>query len=330
MTEETKNTTAALEGSAFARVLGRLMEARGIPADQEHALELAEKSGLDRETFKARLAGSGDANPGDLSRLAGELALSGPEMDVLAWAYVYEEEREPESFPDRRPRRIPRPEEILEDASERPPEQLPSPLRCRFGSRTGDGGCPRDASTWLYPEHRDIPVCAEHARCAELADESIHWETAYYVTLDWIKMAQAWGHEDLERMATNAHEDTKEELLKAEARADLAREIANVPRKGRKERIAELTPEQDAESHRLIARSDALVTAYTVLEDAPEELIRDDARRRAMGVLAEEKDRATEEAHRFHEELGLRDGPPERPQPESGVRERSCAYSGMQ
>ena len=90
MSEENTTTTTALEGSAFARVLGRIMETRGIRADQEHALELAEKSGLNRETFRARLAGE-DVPCGDLSRLAEEMALTVPEMDVLALACTYEE-----------------------------------------------------------------------------------------------------------------------------------------------------------------------------------------------------------------------------------------------
>lgn len=110
-------------------------------------------------------------------------------------------------------------------------------------------------------------------------------------------------------MATSCHEDANGESLKAEATADLARRIADAPRRGLAERIADLIPEQDAERHRLIARSDAFAAAYTVLEDAPEEVvIRPDAKRRAMGVLAEEKNRATEEAHAYHEEPGMRPG----------------------
>jgi hypothetical protein len=45
--------------------------------------------------------------------------------------------------------------------------------------------------------------------------------------------------------------------------------------------------------------------AYTVLEDALEGEIRPDAKRRALGVLIEESERATEEAHRYQEELGI-------------------------
>ena len=56
----------------------------------------------------------------------------------------------------------------------------------------------------------------------------------------------------------------------------------------------------------LIRRSDALTTAYTILEDALEGEISSDAKRRALGVLIEESERATEEAHRYQEELGIR------------------------
>ena len=96
MNEEKTDTYVALEGSAFGRVLGRLMETRGIPADQEHALELAERSGLNREVFRAWLAGE-EAAPGDLTRFAEELALSIPEMEVLTLAYTLEKERELEN-----------------------------------------------------------------------------------------------------------------------------------------------------------------------------------------------------------------------------------------
>lgn len=90
LTEETTNT--ALEGSAFARVLGRLMETRSIPADEEHALELAERSGLDRDVFRGRLAAEPDAEPGDLSGLADTLNLSRSERRDLACAYTFERE----------------------------------------------------------------------------------------------------------------------------------------------------------------------------------------------------------------------------------------------
>jgi len=61
LANEEKN--AALDGSAFARVLGRIMEARGITADEEHTLELAEWSGLATVPYgsaKINLDGSTD------------------------------------------------------------------------------------------------------------------------------------------------------------------------------------------------------------------------------------------------------------------------------
>lgn len=86
MTEERKNENTNLEGSVFARVLGRLMSAH-LPdgVDEEKALELAEWGGLDREVFRARLHGDSEANPGDLSQLARELRLSGEEGGCLLW-----------------------------------------------------------------------------------------------------------------------------------------------------------------------------------------------------------------------------------------------------
>ena len=95
MTQE-KNTTEApaLDGSAFARVLARIMKARGIPANEETALELAERSGLDRDVFRGRLAAELDVDLGDLSRLAEELGeLTESERLELAYAYTFERER---------------------------------------------------------------------------------------------------------------------------------------------------------------------------------------------------------------------------------------------
>jgi cell division protein FtsX len=67
-----------------------------------------------------------------------------------------------------------------------------------------------------------------------------------------------------------------------------------------------ITPEQDAESRRLISRADALNNAYTALEDHATGKVREDSLRRTLAVLVEEKERAAEEAARYHEEIGLR------------------------
>jgi hypothetical protein len=91
MNEETKSTV--LEGSAFARVLVRLMEAHlPRPVDEEKVLNLADWAGYDVEVFRARLAGDTEADFGDLSQLAYELGLSGDERQMLAMAYTYERE----------------------------------------------------------------------------------------------------------------------------------------------------------------------------------------------------------------------------------------------
>jgi hypothetical protein len=93
MDEQTKSI--ALDGSAFARVLRRLMEAH-LPGavDEEKALDLADWSGYDTEAFKARLAGDLEANVGDLSQLAYELDLDEHERLVLTVAYLYERDLE--------------------------------------------------------------------------------------------------------------------------------------------------------------------------------------------------------------------------------------------
>ena len=154
---------------------------------------------------------------------------------------------------------------------------------------------------------RDYPLCDEHARAHELSWEASEWEVAQEVTGDRLRIARGWGYESLERLALNAHEAAKEGVLKAGAKADLAREIADAARKkSRMERIAELTPEQHAESRRLISRADALVNARTMLEDYAQGQANEKFLRRTLGVLIEEAERATEEAHRYHEEVGIR------------------------
>ncbi len=78
--------------TAFGRVLGALMEARGIPAEPEQMRALAERSGFDGDAFLA-LATSEDApDVGSLTGLDREMGLSEREMDVLAMAYVYEQD----------------------------------------------------------------------------------------------------------------------------------------------------------------------------------------------------------------------------------------------
>jgi len=203
------------------------------------------------------------------------------------------------------PERVPRPDEVIGYDPEQPDEQKIRPLRCRAGSKA-DNPCPRDATTWMFPEDRDYPLCDEHARANELSLESSEWGVMEEITDGWLRVARAWGFEELEQLALNAHESAKEGFLKAEARAELAAEIADAPRKGCAERIANLTPEQDEELRQRITRSDGLNNAYTDLEDHAAGKVRENRLRRTLGVLVEEKERAAEEVGRYKEELGLR------------------------
>lgn len=147
-------------------------------------------------------------------------------------------------------------------------------------------------------------MCDEHARVQELVGKSRYWDTAVVVGEDWLRLARAWEHHDLEQMAAWAHEKAKAEFLKAEVRVDLATDIADAPRKG--DERPNLTREQDEELRRLIMRSDALTNAYTTIEDIPEGQIREDVRRRILGVLVDEHERAEEEANRYKAELGFK------------------------
>jgi hypothetical protein len=87
--EEIGMETTDTRATAFGRVLSRLMEARGIPAEPEEIRALAERSGFDGDAFLA-LATSEDApDVGHLSGLAREMGLTEPERVALAEAYVF-------------------------------------------------------------------------------------------------------------------------------------------------------------------------------------------------------------------------------------------------
>ena len=75
--------------TAFGRVLGGIMEARGIPAEPEEMRALAERSGFDGGEFLARVADADAPDVGHLSGLDREMGLSEPERIVLAEAYVF-------------------------------------------------------------------------------------------------------------------------------------------------------------------------------------------------------------------------------------------------
>lgn len=302
MNEETTGTTT--EGSVFARVLGGFMEERGIPATPESFAKLAEKAGLDIEVFRARLDGDKSAAPGELSGVADELGLSLSEMMALAVAYSYEKEHEPETDPDR----VERPEDVLEDGQERIREgvTMPSPAQCTYGSASPGDRCPREGTVWVSGgTDRRYPLCDEHKLVQELGEECGYWDTAVFTVEDWLRMARAWRHQDLEQMAINVREDVKEEYVKAQARYGLAREVADAPRKGSES--PHMSREQHEGLRRRIALADALQAAYAAIEDAPESQWAESARVRALGTLAEERDRATEEAHEYKRELGFKE-----------------------
>ena len=78
--------------TAFGRVLGALMEARGIPAEPEQMKSLFDRSGLDGEKLLARVADVDVPDLGPLTGLDREMGLSKRELQTLAVAYVYEED----------------------------------------------------------------------------------------------------------------------------------------------------------------------------------------------------------------------------------------------
>ena len=83
---EMTNTRA----TAFGRVLGSIMEVRGIPAEPEQMRALAERAGFDGERFMARLTDEPRADLGPLNGLLRELELTEQERKDLAVAYVFE------------------------------------------------------------------------------------------------------------------------------------------------------------------------------------------------------------------------------------------------
>jgi hypothetical protein len=191
---------------------------------------------LDYEAFRLRLVGDRGANLGNLTPLAQELELSEPEKLSLAVVYVFEREPSEEGgATGAEPERIARPEEVIEDVRDQIAQDVPMPsaMKCGVGSRSDLGQYPRDATTWDQPEGKwRVAMCEEHKRFYDLSHETSRWETALYVIEDWQKMAKAWSHYDLEQMVAHILEDMREEYVKAQARYELAREVANAPLKG--------------------------------------------------------------------------------------------------
>jgi hypothetical protein len=85
---ENTNTRA----TAFGRVLGALMEKRGMPAESEEMKALFDRSGLDGEKLLSRVAGEDVPDLGPLTGLDREMGLSERELQTVAMAYVYEED----------------------------------------------------------------------------------------------------------------------------------------------------------------------------------------------------------------------------------------------
>lgn len=203
--------------------------------------------------------------------------------------------------------RIKHPEEIIAGHAELPEESRLRLPRCPVGQKT-DSPCWRDAV--VRHEGLAMMLCEEHARAYELSEEVNRWNLAESVTGDWLRVSEDWEHEDLERLARNAHEDAKGEAVRAEARAELAWQIAKAPPAagslpGSLEK-PHLNAEQDQKLVELIQRADSFNDAYAMIEDVPEEGVRDERWRRIiLGVLAEAKEAANQEHERYREELGL-------------------------
>jgi hypothetical protein len=86
MTEQT------IDATAFGRVLGELMESRGISPEREEIATLAERAGRDPRKLIARIADHKRTFPSHLNGIARELSLTEPEKTRLSLAYVFEQE----------------------------------------------------------------------------------------------------------------------------------------------------------------------------------------------------------------------------------------------
>jgi hypothetical protein len=82
-----------INATAFGRVLGDLMESRGISPEPEEVRALAERSGLDPQRLLARMADERRVGTGHLDVLADELALTEPERERMSLAFAYEWEQ---------------------------------------------------------------------------------------------------------------------------------------------------------------------------------------------------------------------------------------------
>jgi hypothetical protein len=87
--------TKAIKATAFGRVLGTLMETRGMGVNPERVTELAEKAGLEPERILARMAEEEEVvDVGPLNGLAKILSLMAWEKQILAQAFTFEQDDE--------------------------------------------------------------------------------------------------------------------------------------------------------------------------------------------------------------------------------------------
>jgi hypothetical protein len=196
---------------------------------------------------------------------------------------------------------VPRPEEVLQgeydDRDERFRHRMP---RCAYGSAT-DNPCWREATVAIYGGC--WMACEKHAHLHELAQELNDCTLVEDVTKEWLRIAEAWNIDGLISLAERAHDDAVQEMVRMEAKVDLAQEIADAPPQGEGE--PKLTLEQEEKLTELIHRADAFVDAYSMVEDVPEDRVQsEDRRKRIMGILAEAAEVANAEHSRYKEELG--------------------------
>lgn len=203
--------------------------------------------------------------------------------------------------------RIPKPDEVIGGYDDELEEEgkAPTPLPC-FKSVGTDNPCPRPASVWMYGD-RKWPACEEHRRAIEIQEVLMELDLAVEIAGDWLRIARSWSNDVLERETDRMLIGLRRQAERGRHRAELAVEIAEAPRRLRRSREPELPPEQEEHLEGLIRRADGLVAAYTAIEDAPEGTIAEKARRRSLAVLAEEMERAHQDAHRYQEEIGLRE-----------------------
>ncbi len=101
----------------------------------------------------------------------------------------------------------------------------------------------QEARNRLDGPRAQLASCEEHARVHELAEDVNEAGLAVEIARNWRDVARAWKLEGLEQKAHNILEDLKQDLSRADAKMNLAVEIADAPRKGGENPT--LTREQD-------------------------------------------------------------------------------------